>query len=116
LSNNSEQAIRRYLVVHDLTRYIDHIAARYDGMDPRRLKPDTHLVDLALTALGIPPADSVVVGDSPSDIQAGRVAGTRTIGYANEARKVGLLTGAASDAVVETMSDLAEAMTAAAQR
>jgi HAD superfamily hydrolase (TIGR01509 family) len=110
VSNNSAEAVQAYLHAHDLSEYVDHVAARYDGMDPRLLKPDTHLVDAALTTLGVDPAGAVLVGDSESDIEAGQAAGTATIGYANKPGKRQRLADAGADTIVSTMIELADAI------
>jgi HAD superfamily hydrolase (TIGR01509 family) len=116
VSNNSAEAVRAYLHGHGLSGYVDHVAARYDGMDPRLLKPDAHLVDSALTALGVAPAGAVLVGDSGSDIEAGRAAGIATIGYANKPGKRQRLADAGADAFIDTMTELADAVRGAAMR
>ena len=45
-----------------------------------RHKPEPEPVLLALERLGVPPAQAVMVGDSPHDIAAGNAAGVTTIG------------------------------------
>jgi phosphoglycolate phosphatase len=108
VSNNSGEAVRTYLDAHDLNGYVDHIAARYDGMDPHRLKPNPHLVDAAISALRARSADAILVGDSDSDIEAGRAAAIVTIGYANKPGKRERLANA--DTVIDTMTELADAL------
>ncbi len=87
VSNNNSAAVETYLQTRDLMGYVDGIAARFAGMDPRLLKPDPLLVNAALRTVGARPADAVLVGDSVSDIEAGQAAGTATIGYANKPGK-----------------------------
>jgi phosphoglycolate phosphatase len=113
VSNNSAEAVRAYLAARRLGDLVASVVARYDGMDPRLLKPDDHLVRMALTELASPPAAAVFIGDSRSDIDAGRTAGVPTIGYANKpAKRQGFL-DAGADAVIDTMTELADALTAA---
>lgn len=53
-----------------------------EGANPVRCdcrKPATGLIDRAARELGLDPAKSFVVGDTPSDIEMGRRAGARTI-------------------------------------
>jgi phosphoglycolate phosphatase-like HAD superfamily hydrolase len=57
--------------------------------------------------------DSVFIGDSVTDIQAGRAARTPTIGYANRPKRR-CLTGAGADVVIDTMHELARALRSAA--
>lgn len=48
------------------------------GNDVRRYKPHPDGVFRALETAGIPPERGLVVRDSPKDIKAGRIAGTKT--------------------------------------
>ncbi len=61
--------------VLDLGKWIDYPIT---GDDVRRPKPHPEGVFRALEAAGIPPERGLVVGDSPKDIEAGRIAGTKT--------------------------------------
>jgi HAD superfamily hydrolase (TIGR01509 family) len=110
VSNNSAKAARTYLDAHHLSGYIDQITAREDGMDPRLLKPDPYLVQTALAGLDIVPTEAAFLGDSDSDIHAGHNAGTATIGYANKPGKRERLTQAGADIVIDTMTELADAI------
>ena len=51
-----------------------------DAESTTKHKPDPTPVLLALEKLSCSAADAIYVGDAPVDIQAGRAAGTRTIG------------------------------------
>jgi hypothetical protein len=55
--------------------------------DPALLKPSPHLVTHALDAFGAATDESILIGDSTSDIAAGREAGIARIGYANKPGK-----------------------------
>jgi pyrophosphatase PpaX len=48
--------------------------------DVTQTKPHPEALLLALDRLGVAPADAVMVGDTTADIEAGRAAGTTTIG------------------------------------
>jgi phosphoglycolate phosphatase len=106
VSNNAADAVESYLRDHDLLRYIDGLAARVDGLNPRLLKPNPFLLERGLTAAGGDKAAAVFVGDSVTDVEAGRAAGIPTIGYANKPGKRDRLTGAGADLVIETMGAL----------
>jgi phosphoglycolate phosphatase len=110
VSNNSAEAVRAYLDREGLTSEFALVIARYDGMDPGLLKPHDHLVHLALTALDAAASSTVLLGDSPSDINAGRALGLPTIGYANRPGKRERLAGAGADTIVDTMAELAAAI------
>lgn len=107
VSNNSEAAVTAYLANRGIDA--DVIVGR---TSPRAslLKPDPHLVMRAVERLHTLPIESVLVGDSPSDIVAGRRAGVATIGYANKPGKRERLTSAGADHVVDDLQALALAI------
>jgi len=53
------------------------------------------------------------IGDSVSDVLAGRLAGVAVIGFANKPSKVGTLTRAGADAVTTRLSEISAALRAA---
>jgi len=110
VSNNSEDAVRRYLDRHELGSYVDHVSARYDGMHPGLMKPNDHLIRRALDSLGAAPRAGTLIGDSISDVDAGRSAGLPVIGYANKPGKQERLNDAGADAVIDSMTELADAI------
>jgi beta-phosphoglucomutase-like phosphatase (HAD superfamily) len=65
------------------------------------MKPHPWPILTALTALAAQPAACVMLGDSPSDIQAAHAAGMHTIGYANKPGKAQRLAHAGADALAE---------------
>ncbi|MDT4994576.1 MAG: hypothetical protein QOH97_4468 [Actinoplanes sp.] len=103
VSNNSSAAIESYLRGHDLTRYVQAVSARDDQMDPRLLKPHTFLLERGLQTIRQRPEHAAFIGDSTTDIEAGKAAGIATIGYANKPGKLKRLTDAGADTVIETM-------------
>ncbi|MGH3853081.1 MAG: HAD family hydrolase [Pseudonocardiaceae bacterium] len=107
VSNNSAIAIHAYLDLHDLRTHVTHVCAR-TSPDPALLKPHPHLVTTAMTALNVSTATATFVGDSVTDIQAARAAGTMSIGYANKLRKTAELMAAGADTVISTPAALAE--------
>jgi phosphoglycolate phosphatase-like HAD superfamily hydrolase len=80
---------KRYLSLLDAN---DYIAATACGDDVEHGKPDPRLVGIALRKLALPSAQSVMVGDTPYDVEAGLEAG---------AKAAGVLTGGFSE---ETLS------------
>src|SRR3954451_14326901 len=65
------------------------------------------LVRIARERAGSPPlADTVLVGDTPNDVQAGLAAGVRVIGVANERYPRDVLLAAGADAVVDELDEL----------
>lgn len=109
VSNNSERAVRRYLATHGLADGVDVVAAR-TSPDAALLKPSPHLVAAALGALGVAPAEAALVGDLGTDVQAARLAGVRSIGYASRPGGLAALRRAGAEAVVSDLADLAAAL------
>jgi HAD superfamily hydrolase (TIGR01509 family) len=112
VSNNSDDAVSAYLDLHNLRRYIAHVAAR-TTTDPAQLKPSPHLLTDALAALDTRPQAATLIGDSTSDIQAAHAAGTLGIGYAN---KPGKRARFATERPAAIIGSLAELVTQLPQR
>ncbi|MFG1643803.1 HAD family hydrolase [Amycolatopsis sp. NPDC049252] len=106
VSNNSVTAIQAYIDFYNLSSSIDYISAR-TGPDVRLLKPSPHLLNQASAALDVAPGDAVFIGDSLTDIEAARIAGVHSIGYANKPEKSSAFADA--DAVTHTMIELTAA-------
>jgi phosphoglycolate phosphatase-like HAD superfamily hydrolase len=62
---------------------VDGIVGR-DESDPELMKPSPYLVRGAVSILDAHPAECAFVGDSTSDMLAGRLAGVPVIGYADK--------------------------------
>ncbi|MBB5924370.1 phosphoglycolate phosphatase [Actinoalloteichus hoggarensis] len=86
VSNNTTDAITRYLTAHDLSVYIDHVQGR-DPRDPTLMKPNPHLVAEAAKAFDVDTGRCVLIGDSATDIQAAHAAEVPVIAYANKPGK-----------------------------
>ncbi|GIF75299.1 HAD family hydrolase [Asanoa siamensis] len=110
VSNNSIGAIHAYLASHGLASSIDHVSARYDGMNPARLKPDAELLRRALAATGVAPDRAIFIGDSLSDVAAGTASNIHTIGYANRRSKKDALRAAGAVNVVEDLMQIVVAL------
>jgi beta-phosphoglucomutase-like phosphatase (HAD superfamily) len=103
VSNNYAGAVVDYLNHHGLTTGISHIEGR-DSVDPELMKPSPHLLERTVQALDVRANSCIFIGDQPTDIEAGRAAGTRTIGYANKPGKAVVLSEAGADAVIDSMT------------
>jgi len=64
---------RAILEQFELAQYFDHV----QGTDGFPYKPAPDVILTALAALGAAPEDCLMVGDSPSDMEAGRRAGVK---------------------------------------
>ncbi|NMM25139.1 MAG: HAD family hydrolase [Phycicoccus sp.] len=105
VSNNSAESIARFCVRKDFARTPSLTVGRPRG-EPHRMKPNPFLLRHALEILRTPARDAVFIGDSVSDIQAGKAVGIPTIGYANKPAKPKLLEAALADVVITSMDDL----------
>ncbi|MFE1900075.1 HAD family hydrolase [Streptomyces yangpuensis] len=109
VSNNSADCVREFLAIHDLLSLVDDIVGR-PALRPDLMKPSAHPLLVAAASLGAAPASAVLIGDSTTDVEAARAAGTRVIGYANKPQKEATLAGA--DVVVLDMHVIAEGLAA----
>jgi HAD superfamily hydrolase (TIGR01509 family) len=105
VSNNSREAVTRYLTIIGLVPLFTTIIGRTNP-DPDLLKPNPHLISEAIKKLGADPAETVLIGDSLSDIEGARNAGVVSIGYANKPGKLDCFTTAGADAVITSMGEL----------
>lgn len=105
VSNNSAAAVRHYLDIHGLSELISQISAR-ESADTQLLKPDPFLIRRVNDGLGARPSACVMIGDSETDIDAARAAGTAVIGYANKPGKCVRLQRRGADAVIDQLSEL----------
>ncbi|MEV0001019.1 Imm21 family immunity protein [Micromonospora sp. NPDC050980] len=110
VSNNSTAAINAYLARRDRARHFAAIIGR--GHHPDLMKPSPLPVVQALQALNVRPTAAVLVGDSPTDIEAAHAAGVAAIGYANKPGKIQRLAVAGADAIITDMGDLGAALAA----
>ncbi|MFC9687771.1 HAD family hydrolase [Kribbella sp. NPDC056951] len=105
VSNNHGPAVEKYLAEHDLSAHVAHVSGRNPD-NVALMKPDPYLLLEAMTALAAMAAGTGFVGDSTSDMEAGRAAGVRAIGYANKPGKRERLASAGADVIIGTMSEL----------
>jgi phosphoglycolate phosphatase len=111
VSNNSARAVRGYLTRHALDGPISIVIAR-TSPDPDLLKPCPHLLQQAITASNADPDACTLVGDQISDIEAARLAGTHSIGYANKPGKADAFADAGAAAIVTSLAPIALALRA----
>jgi phosphoglycolate phosphatase len=107
VSNNSEAAVTAYATQHQLQLY--PIIGRTSA-DAELLKPSPHLLLRALVALDASHDEALLVGDSPSDIDAGNRASVATIGFANKPGKHERLAAAGANLIIDDLTLLAAAV------
>ncbi|WFE25774.1 HAD-IA family hydrolase [Solwaraspora sp. WMMD791] len=104
VSNNSADAVTQYLIARRLAAYIHPVIGR-PYADPAGMKPHPGPVLAAVRELHTHPEECVLIGDSPTDIEAAQAINMPTIGYANKPRKYHSLTKA--DAIIGSMAEIA---------
>jgi phosphoglycolate phosphatase len=109
VTNNSGDAVLLYLDMHELGQYITAVIGR-DDADPERMKPSPYRVREAVGMLGADGTECAFVGDSVTDVLAGRLAGVAVIGFANKPKKAGALTHAGADAVTTRLTEISTAL------
>jgi phosphoglycolate phosphatase len=105
VSNNSSESIARFCARKDFARIPCVIVGRPKN-EPHLMKPNPYALRRSLELLSLEADDAVFIGDSVSDIQAGRAVGMSTIGYANKPAKRELLAAATADVVMTSMDEL----------
>ncbi|MFI5953791.1 HAD family hydrolase [Cryptosporangium sp. NPDC051539] len=109
VSNNSAPAIQSFLDSRSLAESVSAVAGRPWGR-PDQMKPHPHLLFEAIRDLGSKPDECVFVGDSMTDIEAGRAAGVRVVAFANRPSKIERFRAASPDALVTSMGSVADAV------
>lgn len=74
--------------------------------DTSRIKPHPEHLTTALSLLGVSPADAVMVGDHPLDMQIGKETGTFTIGVLSGHSTRDALFGAGADLILPDASHI----------
>jgi HAD superfamily hydrolase (TIGR01509 family) len=82
VTNTPKEGVERLLRRLGILDSFDLIVT---GDDVREGKPSPEIVLLACRRLGITPAEALLVGDTQSDVEAGRRAGCRVVGIGVEA-------------------------------
>ena len=76
------------------------------------MKPSPYRVREAVGLLDAQPAECAFVGDSPTDVLAGHLAGVPVIGYANKPAKTGALAHVQAAAVATSLAEITTALRA----
>ena len=105
VSNNSDDAVNAYIDLHGL-RGIGLAVSSRTAEIVKHLKPHPYLLEQAIKALSADPADCTMIGDSPSDIEAARRAGTAAVALVNKPGKQAGLAEMKPDALIFGMSEL----------
>ncbi len=108
ISNKQEELCRRILAAFGLA---DRFCVVLGGDSLPRRKPDPAPLLNAMSRCGITPAETVMVGDSPADILAGKAAGVATCGVSYGFRSREELQAAGSDVIIDSFEELPQHFT-----
>ncbi|MFF8972457.1 HAD family hydrolase [Streptomyces sp. NPDC014995] len=104
VTNNAPRAADHYLRAHGLRQYFAAVHGR--TADPGLMKPHPDVLDRALRDLDLSPGDAVMIGDTPTDVEAAERAGVRFIGYGRNAGKRARLRDAGAKVVLGSYAKL----------
>lgn len=102
-TNRSERGARYIL---DGFGFGSHFAAIVALEHVQQVKPHPEAVLTACAELGVPPAQALMVGDTPDDMRAGQAAGTTAVGITTGAYDRAALLAAGAREVISTLADL----------
>jgi phosphoglycolate phosphatase len=105
ISNKPEGFSRRILEELNLAKRFVTILG---GDSTQRPKPDPEPLLQVMDICKVIPSETVMVGDSATDIKAGRAAGTITCGVQGGFRPVEQMREAGSDLIIENLLELAD--------
>ncbi len=103
ITNKPEDLARRVLAEFGLAGHF-HVVLGGDSL-PRR-KPDPAQLLEALARCSVSPTETVMVGDSPTDVVAGKAAGVHTCGFSGGFRTRDEIQAAGPDVIVDRFADL----------
>ncbi|RRR95545.1 HAD family hydrolase [Glycomyces terrestris] len=105
VSNNSEPSITKYLKRNGLDSMVARVLGR-PFAHPESMKPKPFLLEQALASFKTTAAKACFVGDSVTDIEAGKAAAIMTIGLANKAGKRQRLAAVGAEILVDELWEL----------
>jgi phosphoglycolate phosphatase len=102
-SSRGHESLQALLPALGLSEYLEVVAGREDAA---REKPDPALLFRVAEALGLPPAELLMVGDTRFDLEMGRAAGSATVGvtWGNHSRTE--LESAGPTAIIDDPAEL----------
>lgn len=103
VTSSMAEIIVPFLKARNLHTYLDCVLGRSEVF---RLKPFPDPLLKCMRILGVEPHRSVYVGDSIIDIQAGKAAGTGTVGVLTGTTDLARLREEAPDAILDSVGDL----------
>lgn len=109
LSNNSRQAIVRYLKNSEFFANINPIVGRKYAR-PDLMKPNPYCLQDILARAQLDARETLFIGDSVSDIEVARTVGVPVVGFSNKPEKAKALASTGASALVYDMHEICEAI------
>ncbi len=103
VTSSSTEAVIPFLKAKKLHAYFDCVLGR---TEVPRLKPFPDPLLKCLEILDVEPCESIYIGDSIIDIQAGKAAGTGTVGVLTGTSDLNRLKAEAPDVIMDSVRDL----------
>ncbi|MEM6832626.1 MAG: HAD-IA family hydrolase [Pseudomonadota bacterium] len=100
-TGKSRRGLDHILDTHGLRRYFGTLQTA----DTNPSKPHPAMLEVAMSELGAAPHETVMIGDSPYDIQMARAAGTRAIGVSWTDHGPAALKAAGAHALLDSFDD-----------
>lgn len=88
------------------TKVYDPLKLILTAEDVTRQKPDPESIEKSLKYFGVDRRDSIIIGDRPSDIEAGKRAGIATVGVTYGFSTADEIWNSKPDSVIENFHDL----------
>ena len=108
VSNNSGDAVRTFLEMHDLVTVVAPVLGR-SYRHPERMKPNEWPMRKAMVEADCAADATVFIGDSDTDIQVAKAVSMPCVAYANKPGKRELFESMGA-IVIDRMSELTEAL------
>ncbi|ANC32390.1 HAD family hydrolase [Isoptericola dokdonensis] len=105
VTNNAASSARTYLNRFDLAERVLDIVGRPERR-PDLMKPNKHMVEEALRTTGATRGETLLIGDSVSDIEVAHAAGLQSLGYAKNMLRGQELSAAGADAMTKSIEAL----------
>ncbi|MET9462184.1 HAD family hydrolase [Streptomyces canus] len=107
-ANNAAVAASAYVESRQLTDCFPYVYGRTPNLD--LMKPNPHCLEQAIKAMGAVPSATLMIGDTPTDLQAAQQAGVAFLGYARNEDKERLLKEAGAEVIVGSMKVVLEVL------
>ncbi|MEU9170911.1 HAD family hydrolase [Streptomyces sp. NPDC048420] len=107
-TNNSGRAAAAYIESRGLADCFPYVYGRTQNLD--LMKPNPYCLEEAIKAMGAVPSATLMIGDTPTDLQAARQAGVAFLGYARNERKEQILTDAGAEVIVNSMEQVLDVL------